>query len=83
MLGDPVDLVDPEGKNPLILIALWVIGLSEYANSPTVGEKAQSGPTEAAMVLPLNPLAKPAKEVCQTFNYTQKVLNQMDTDIYH
>jgi RHS repeat-associated protein len=83
VLNDPVDLVDPEGKNPLVLVALWIIGLSEYANSPSYGDTIQKGPTDAAIILPISPIVKSTEKACTSFRYTDKVIRQMDTDIYH
>ena len=35
MLNDPVNLVDPEGENPLLIIPLVLIFTDTYLNAPT------------------------------------------------
>jgi len=74
-LGDPVDFVDPNGKNPIILI-LFLIGLSEYGNSPTVNDIPKNGPT-ASILLPLSPLAKPAQELCVVTRWQNPVATSL------
>ncbi len=65
MLGDPVNLVDPEGRTPILLLFLFGIGLSEYVNAPAVGDTIYDGPTDAAYLLPLAPFNKGGAGFCK------------------
>ena len=64
VLQDPVNLVDPEGKNPLLII-LFFIGLTEYANAPSVGEELPQDPPPTTMLLPLPAVGKAKGVFCK------------------
>ena len=46
MLNDPVNLVDPTGENPLIvIIGLYFLLGDDWLNAPTIGEEPKTGMT--------------------------------------
>ena len=65
VLGDPVNLVDPTGENPFLFF-LFFVGLTEYLNSPSVGENPAQGVPPTSLLLPLPALAQAEGLLCKT-----------------
>ena len=67
-------------KSSLSPLFLFGVGLSDYGNSPTVGETPLSGPTGASIVLPLAPLAKPVQELCAVTRWANPAATTLKDD---